>query len=165
MFYRITLGAFFICTIAACTASHNLQTQPSVSNIYKNEVLAFTIEVPSGWYLPAIDDTDPHFFETKACAESYNPTCAAFEIQNLDTEFAEGPDAVFNIAASEGLHPQKHLNLISDAIVIETSPEAGAEGWYFEYHVFFSKEKRRFLIFNNDKKIEKSILSTFKVSN
>lgn len=166
MFFRIILTAFFICILTACSVSYNSQRHESGSNvIYGNEVLAFTIEMPSGWYLPAIDDTDPHFYETKMCAESYSTTCAAFEIQNHDTEFIEGPDAAFNTASSNGLNPQRYSTLIPGAVVIRTSPEAGAEGWYFEYHVFFTKSKRRFLIFSNDKNLENSIFVTLKSRN
>ena len=147
----------------AVPASFSSSSTIGISNVvYRSEALAFTIELPSGWYLRPGDDTDPHFYETKECSEQDNITCAAFEVQNHDTQFAEGPDGAFRFAESEGLKPQKRSALIPDATVIETGVRAGAEGWYFEYHVFFPKAKRRFLIFSNDKTLENDIFPTMK---
>ncbi len=166
----LCIACFALC---ACTstekptspapASSPSSTASVNSAIYRNDALGFSIELPATWYAPGTSDTDPHFYESKACSEQDRITCDAFEVQNQDSEFAEGPDAVLKAGVSAGLKPERLTALIPEAIVIESPPDGPAEGWYYEYHIFFSREKREFLIFSNDRKLESSIFPTMKL--
>lgn len=130
---------------------------------YVNQKLGFAIILPSGWYLPTPEDPDPHFYENEECSKQIRVTCIAFEIQNWDSDFGKGHDAFVVEAQSSQMDPVKHPSMIPDATVIETRVEAGAEGWLQEYHVFFVLEKRRFLVFTNDREVATSILPTMRL--
>lgn len=125
---------------------------------YVNKALSFSMKFPEEWYLPAKDDEDPHFYGTEECTRHDKITCLAMEVQQRD--YGNGPKAFFKTADSDGLHPLVRPNRVKGAAVIRTDIEDGIEGWSFAYHVFFPKEKRRFVVYTNDQGLAHSILPT-----
>lgn len=134
------------------------------TKIYQNTTLGFQLTLPNkSWYTEP--GNDPHLYANEACSQTDRVTCAALEVQNHDSEFAQGPDATFNSLKADGQSPVKLTSLIPGAIVIKSYAPGPAEGWSWEYDIFFTAAKKRFLIFTNDVSLEQSVLPTFKLLN
>lgn len=132
--------------------------------IYQNTTLGFQLTLPNKtWYTEPGDD--PHLYANEACSQMDRLNCAALEVQNHDSEFVQGPDATFNSLKAYGQNPVKLTSLIPGAVVIKSDAPGQAEGWSWEYDIFFSSVKKRFLIFTNDVSLEQSVLPTFKLLN
>jgi outer membrane murein-binding lipoprotein Lpp len=136
----------------------------TTTKIYQNTTLGFQLTLSNkSWYTEP--GNDPHLYATEACSQMDRPNCATLEVQNHDGEFAQGPDATFNGLNADGQNPVKLTSLIPGAIVIKSNAPGPAEGWSWEYDIFFSSAKKRFLIFTNDVSLEQSVLPTFKLLN
>lgn len=153
------------------TQSTNTPTTETINtingkNIYQNTTLNFQLTLPDKlWYFTPGQPDDPHLYATKKCYENAQlyADCQALEIQNNDADFSQGIDATFTKAKSDERKPVKLTSLIAGATVIKAEAPGPAEGWKYEYDLFFLKEQKGFLIFTNDEKLEKSILPTFKL--
>ncbi len=138
------------------------------TKIYYNNLLKFSLAFPNeDWYLPSATDNDPHFYANAECANNENIDCPALEIQNHDndSEFLKGWEAMFNTLKADGQNPIKLSSLIPGATVIKSNAPGPAEGWDYEYDIFFQTIKRRFLIFTNDETLEKDIIPNFRLIN
>lgn len=132
-------------------------------NIYTNSEVGFSLTLPKGWYLPSTTDNDPHFYETQACSNQDRIDCLALEISQSGYS-ASQIDQAFNDAKGNGGTPTKTTTLVSGATVIKGFVPGPAEGWSYEYHVFFIAQNKAFTIFTNDEKLETSVLATFKLA-
>lgn len=139
------------------------------NNIYHNPTLGFRVTLPnSTWYASKeLTDDDPHLYTNKKCSEGYGPNCDALEIQGHDSDSAlkKGADAYFYSLKEYGSDPIKLVSLIPNAIVIRSKAPGPAEGWKYQYNVFFQSQKKIYLIFTNNLRLEKNILPTFQLEN
>lgn len=139
---------------------------------YFNSVSNYSIDIPSeSWCLPSEIENDPHIYSDDSCL-SYDSTtseesfyayapCIGFEIQDHgivepqenQSEF----DATFN---DKSVDPRILKSLIKDAVVIRSEAPGAAEGWSYEYDIYFPKEHRQFLIFSSNDSFE-GIFKTF----
>lgn len=132
-------------------------------NTYINSQVGFSLTLPKGWFLPSTTDNDPHFYETQACSNQDRIDCLAIEISQSSYS-ASQIDQALSDAIGNGGTPTKTTSLISGATVIKGYAPGAAEGWSYEYDVFFIAQNKTFTIFTNDKKLETSVLPTFKLA-
>lgn len=136
--------------------------------IYHNPTLGFHLRLPNAmWYMQPDSDKDPHLYINQKCSNDGGSNCPALEIQFHGNEGVDKKDidSYFSATEESGLHPIKQVSLIPGAVVIKSNAEGPAEGWKYEYKVFFQKEKKRYLVFTNDLSLEKNILPSFRLGN
>ncbi len=134
--------------------------QCSYNTIYQNTVFGIKLSFPNNvWCLPSSSDNDPHIYNGSACIYE---SCPGLEIRNHSNDSKFSFDILLNRATKEGRNPVVLSDLISDAIVIKSAAPGPAEGWLYEYGIFFKKNQRQFIIFTNNESIE-SILKTMKL--
>lgn len=133
------------------------QTMPA--GVYTNPRMGFILSLPKGWVLPSATDDDPHFYANESCAKADRVTCEALEVQNHD-EQAMQIESLFSQARAEGREPVKLGSLIPGATVIRSAAPGPAEGWKYEYDIFYPAQKKMFLVFTNSLSIETTVLST-----
>ncbi|HSR89116.1 MAG TPA: hypothetical protein VLK22_01785 [Candidatus Udaeobacter sp.] len=135
----------------------------SSPKIYQNTTLGFKLTFPNqSWHTE--QGNDPHFYESETCLQTEQSDCAALEVQNHDSEFGQGAEAAFKVLQIDGKEPVKLNSLIPTAVVIKSIAPEGAKAWGWEYDIFFSAAKKRFLIFTNDAALEQSVLPTFSIT-
>lgn len=140
-------------------AIHGVSNYSDSAKVYKNSVLGFELVLEQSWRLPDELDYDPHFF-----FDGCSTKCPAFEIQNHDIDFTDDKAELLTDLVTQERNPQELTSLIPSAVVIKSDAPERAEGWKYQYDVFFPAEKRRFLIFSNSEHIEKDVLSRFRLS-
>lgn len=170
--------------LGGCAVKNNSVVTPSVPNnvanpvvsstpasnsnnvataVYKNTFGGYQLTFPNQlWVLPSVTDEDPHFYADADCAKLEVPDCPTFEIQAMGYPIEQGAEAYFQSLKRDGSNPVKLSSLISGAIMYKfTDPTA--EGWSYEYAIFFLAEKKSFLAFADNSGAVESILPTFKL--
>lgn len=124
---------------------------------YHNLSYGFKISLPSDkWCSPSPHDKDPHLYDENGCGQNSQQPCHGIEVQDHSQYPVVEIDEIFKQIKKEGRNPVILSDFISGAMVIKSTAPSPAEGWVFEYNVFFSNQ-RRFVIFSNVESFESVI--------
>jgi len=108
---------------------------------YKNSALGFSLDIPSGWFVPLSKDDDPHFVN---CGDSNMGS--SFEIQGTSKYYDE--ELAYYQKALKSDNRRTYPNLIKDAVVveyvIESSDGAEGDGWGKWYKIIYLNKKKSF---------------------
>lgn len=157
----LVLGGVLLFSQYSSPVASGVPGTPRGSNpvTYHNTAFGFDLDVPSAtWSLPDNASGDPHLYENAACAESERPNCLALEIQNQNN-FTD-----FNSTTTDGTGSVRLDSLVPMAQVIRSNAPDAAEGWSYEYDLFFPAAHRGFTIFTNNLALEKDVLPTFRLT-
>ena len=127
---------------------------------YENYILGFTMSFAPGWVLPKSNDNDPHFYYGQECIKNLdglNAPCPAMEVQGSDYRNPE--EVIQEYKDLDNFYVYEYGNLVPGAIVVKSSAPGPAEGWDYQYHIFFTEQKKSFLIFTNDENLEYGIVA------
>lgn len=129
------------------------------TTVYKNRVNGFSLMVPKGWLLPDPNDNDPHLYDERGCGQNSQQPCFGIEIQYGGNDSSVTIEQMFQQILEEKRNPVMLPDLISNALVIKSDAPGPAEGWIYEYDIFFNGQYK-VLIFSNKESFE-SVIRTF----
>lgn len=130
--------------------------------LYKNETYGFTLNIPSKWFVPTLEDSSSlHFYN----CDKDNRTGSSFEIQGMYS--GDYFKALLEEAQQDLANPgvKIYKDVIPNAVIIKHfSAITDGDGWVNWYSIIFEKEGRAFRFGTNWEIEENSIvISTFRL--
>lgn len=138
---------------------HASRDNCSFGRSYVNTVMGIEVQMPSlDWCFPSHDHNDPHIYSSEGCRTDFNnQSCRAFEIQDHtsgSSELAIGYEERYQRLVEEKRNPYFLRDLIKGAIVIKSDAPGPAEGWTYEYDIYFENTSKKLLIFTGSNSVE-----------